>query len=182
MFSFKAAWNHLRICPSKVGSQSLPFWSCCINFSLLISLNCLSSDLLALLHHQHILKCNSIVFITSQYTCSLRFVYGILKKKQSKKKRACNHTGFITPPLETHPFFSIKVRILLVRTFSESECIQHSAVDSCHRIQQAKISCWLVVWCFLWCAWLTLQPEFSSFLLTLLVQSLEWGNYINILI
>lgn len=174
MFSFKAAWNHLRICPSKAVSQSLQFWSCSINFSL----HCLSSGLLALLHHQHILKCNSIVFITSHYTCSLCFVYG----KQEKTKRTRKHTGYITPPLETHPFFRIKVKILLIRTFSENEHTQHSPVDSCHRIQQAKISCWLVVWCFLWHAWLTLQPEFSSFLLILLVQSLEWGNYINILI
>lgn len=180
MFSLKGAWNHLRICPSKTVSQGLLFWSCNINFSLLISMNHLSSHLLALLHHQHILKCNSIVFITSHCISSLFGLWKTQEKKPATKKESMQAHWIYHFPLEMHPFFRIKVKILLVRTFSECKRAQHSPMDSWHTIQQK--SCWLLVWSFLWCAQLTLQPQFSSFLLTFLVQSLKWGNCIDILI
>ena len=87
-FSLKGAWNHLRVCPSKTCSQSLPLWSCSINFSLLISMNCLSPDLLALLYHLRILKCNGNLFITTPCIYSLCFINGKLKKKQNRRERA----------------------------------------------------------------------------------------------
>lgn len=114
----------MRNCPSRTGSQSLPFWSCSINFSLLISMNCLSSDLLALLHHQHILKCNSIVFITSHYICSLRFVYRKLKGGGVEKD------GMQAPWIYHSPFGNIPILQNQSQNFAGQDILREQALTT----------------------------------------------------